>query len=124
MPKPDLAMQGLMSSKGSTHVQVLVQALEVELGVGGADAHGVAGAWLDEVNVREAQLVQLLEQVGVQGIWVRVLRLCHSTRNNDSALTDLQTQSDDCQCAEQGGTSVLACVNCSIRRGAVNFGRT
>ncbi len=63
------------SRRACTHVQVLVDALEVEFGVGRGDSHGVRRARLDEMHIRDAQLVQLLQQVRVQRIWVLILGL-------------------------------------------------
>lgn len=61
---------------GGAHVKVLVKALEVELSVGGGNAHRVAGAGLNEVRIRQPTLVQFLKKVCVQRIWVVVLSLC------------------------------------------------
>ncbi len=65
----------MTTEAGPTHIQVLVEALEVEFCVGGAYAHGVAGAWLNEVGVGNTHLVQLLEKISVKPVRVGVLRL-------------------------------------------------
>lgn len=76
--KNGLKVQGI----AWTHVKVLVDALEVEFGMGRGHPHGVDRARLDEVHVRNAQLIQLLQQVCVQRIWMLVLGLYMQVSHN------------------------------------------